>query len=364
MHTQARGTGFGAQVYAPTVDRMAGRCYRHRADLTGTAAVQRFKIIGTGSYLPDNVVTNDDLAKRVETTDTWIRERTGIRARRYAPEEAATSDLAAEAIRRACSDADMSPAELDGIIIGTCSQDTIFPSTACWVQEKLDVRGMPAFDVMAGCTSWVYGLKVAADMVAGNPSLKIAVCGAELFSRLLDFEDRRTCVLFGDGAGATIITGTEADTGLLAYNWGSDGTLASILKVPAGGSAKPASHATVEAREHFVQMEGSKVFKNAVTMMSSGILEALSAAEMTPADIDVFIPHQANKRIMDACLDRTRIDEERVFSVLENYGNISAASVPVAIDEARKAGVLKDGHLLGLTAFGTGLTWAAGVLRM
>lgn len=326
--------------------------------------MQRFKIIGTGSYLPDNVVTNDELAKTVDTSDTWIRERTGIGARRFAPAEAATSDLAAEAVRRACDDASVEPGELDAIIVGTCSQDTIFPSTACWVQEKLKVRGMPAFDVMAGCTSWLYGLKVAADMIAGNPTMKIAVCGAEMFSKILDFEDRRTCVLFGDGAGATILTGTEGDTGLLASNWGSDGTLASILKVPAGGAAKPASHATVDGREHFVYMEGSKVFKHAVTAMSSGMLEALAAADKTASDIDVFIPHQANKRIMDACLDRTRIDEGRVFSVLEKYGNISAASIPVAMDEARKAGVLAEGHTLAVTAFGTGLTWGAGVLRM
>lgn len=326
--------------------------------------MQRFKIIGTGSYLPDNVVTNDDLAKTLDTSDAWIRERTGIRARRYAPAEAATSDLAAEALRRACTDAGMTPEGLDAIIVGTCSQDTIFPSTACWVQEKLQVRGMPAFDVMAGCTSWMYGLKVAADMIAGNPSLKVGVIGAEMFSRILDFEDRRTCVLFGDGAGATVLTGTDGDTGLLASNWGSDGTLASILQVPAGGSAKPATHATVDAREHFVYMEGSKVFKNAVTAMSSGMLQALSDASLGPDDIDVFIPHQANKRIMDACLDRTRIDEAKVYSVLENYGNISAASIPVAIDEARKAGALKDGQTLAVTAFGTGLTWGAGVLRM
>lgn len=326
--------------------------------------MQRFKIIGTGSYLPDNVVTNDDLAKTVETSDAWIRERTGIGARRFAPEDAATSDLAAQAIRRACADAGIGPEALDAIIVGTCTQDTIFPSTACWVQEKLQVRGMPAFDVMAGCTSWLYGLKVAADMVAGNAALKVAVCGAEMFSKILDFQDRRTCVLFGDGAGATIITGTDGDTGLLSSNWGSDGTLASILKVPAGGSAKPSSHATVDAREHFVYMEGSKVFRHAVTAMSSGMVQAFSDADVAAADIDVFIPHQANKRIMDACLDRTRIQEHQVFSVLEKYGNISAASIPVAMDEARKAGVLDDGHTLAVTAFGTGLTWGAGVLRM
>lgn len=325
--------------------------------------MQRFKIIGTGSFLPDNVVTNDDLAKTVDTSDEWIRDRSGIAERRYVLEEA-TSDLAAKAVARACDDAGMEASELDALIVGTCTPDALFPSTACWAQGKLGIQGMPAFDVMAACTSWMYGLKVAADMIAGNPSLKIAVCGAETFSRILDFEDRRTCVLFGDGAGATIITGTQGDTGLLASNWGSDGNLASILGVPGGGSAKPATHATVDAREHFVYMEGGKVFKHAVTAMSSGVLKALEEANLTADDIDVLLPHQANKRIMNACLDRTHIDKSRVFSIIEKYGNISAASIPVALDEARKAGVLAQGHKLAVTAFGGGLTWGSGIIQM
>lgn len=326
--------------------------------------MQRFKIIGTGSYLPDNVVTNDDLAKTVDTSDTWIRERTGIRARRFAPEGATTSGLAAQAVRRACDDAGIATQDLDAIIVGTCTPDTLFPSTACWVQEKLELRGMPAFDVMAGCTSWMFGLKVAADMISANPSHKIAVVGAELFSRILDFKDRRTCVLFGDGAGATIITGTDQDVGMLASNWGCDGTLASILQVPAGGAAKPASHATIEAGEHYVYMEGGKVFKHAVTSMASSSLQAIADAGIGASDVDVFIPHQANKRIMDACLDRTHIDAERVYSVLENYGNVSAASIPIALDEARRNDALTDGQILTVTAFGAGLAWGAGVIRM
>ncbi len=328
--------------------------------------MQRFKIIGTGSYLPERVVTNDELSKRVDTSDQWIRERTGIRARRYASDDVSTSDLAAIAIRRACEDAQLDPAQLDGIIVGTCTPDTVFPSTACWAQEKLEIRGMPAFDVMAGCTSWMYGLKVAADMVQANPAAKIAVCGAETFSKVLDFDDRRTCVLFGDGAGVTILSGTEEgdEAGMLASNWGADGNLASILQVPAGGVKHPASLATIEAKQHFVYMEGSKVFKHAVTTLSSGMSAAIEGAGLTPDQLDVFIPHQANSRIMDACLDRTRIQGDIVYSVLEKYGNLSAASVPVAMDEARKAGALRDGQLLGVTAFGAGLTWGAGVLRM
>ncbi len=326
--------------------------------------MQSFKIIGTGSYVPENVVTNDDLADRVDTSDAWIRDRTGIGARRFASDGTSTSDLAAEAIRHACTDAGIEPRELDGIIVGTCSQDTLFPSTACWVQEKLQVQGMPAFDVMAGCTSWLYGLKVAANWVAGDPNAKIAVCGAEVFSKILDFRDRRTCVLFGDGAGATIISGGDGSTGLLSSNWGSDGTLASILTLPGGGTREPSSHATVDAGRHFVQMEGSKVFKHAVRAMNSSLVEALAEAQVEHEAVDLLIPHQANSRIMEACRERTRIPADRVYSVLEKYGNISAASIPVAMDEARRAGVLRDGQTLAVTAFGTGLTWGAGVLRM
>jgi 3-oxoacyl-[acyl-carrier-protein] synthase-3 len=325
--------------------------------------VKSLKIIGTGSYLPPTIITNDELAARVDTSDAWIHERTGIKARRQADELSATSDLAAEAIKAACHDAGMEPAELDGIIVGTCSQDTIFPSTACWAQGKLEIRGMPAFDVMAGCTSWLYGLEVAANWVAGQPDKRIAVCGAEVFSRILDYRDRRTCVLFGDGAGATIVTGGRDDSGLLASNWGSDGTLASILNIPAGGTRLPASQETVDERQHFVCMEGSKVFKQAVRAMSTGLVQAIEDAGIEHEDVDLLIPHQANIRIMEACRERTRIPKSKVHSVLEKYGNISAASIPVAIDEARREGILRDGHLLAMTAFGTGLTWGAAVMR-
>jgi 3-oxoacyl-[acyl-carrier-protein] synthase-3 len=326
-------------------------------------AVKSIKILGTGRYLPERVVTNDDLAERMETSDDWIRDRTGIRARRVAAHDVATSELAAKAIARACSDAGIEPAQLDGIIVGTCSQDTIFPSTACWVQDHLQIRGMPAFDVMAGCSSFLYGLEVASGWLAGGTAKHIAVCGAEVFSKILNYDDRRTSVLFGDGAGAAIVGVGDGQSGVLASNWGSDGTLASILTVPAGGTRMPASHASVDERLHTVHMEGSKVFKHAVTAMSQSLLDALADAGIAPEDIDVFIPHQANSRIMEATRERAKIPTEKVFSVLEDYGNISAASIPVAICEAREAGVLKDGDVLAMTAFGTGLTWAAAVMR-
>ncbi len=325
--------------------------------------MKKIKIIGTGRFLPEKVVTNDDLATRVDTSDSWIRERTGIAERRVVDPETPTSHLAAEAIAAACRDAGMEPSELDGIIVGTCSPDAIFPSTACWVQDRLGIRGMPAFDVMAGCSSFLYGLEVAANWVQGDPTKRVAVCGAEVFSKILNWQDRRTCVLFGDGAGAAIVAGSDGTSGILASNWGSDGTLADILKLPAGGTRMPATHATVDEHAHTVHMEGSKVFKHAVTAMSAGLLQALEDAGLGNEDVDVLIPHQANIRIMEATRERAKISPSKVFSVLERYGNISAASIPVAICEAREAGVLEDGHILAMTAFGTGLTWAASVMR-
>lgn len=321
------------------------------------------KFLGTGRCLPEKLVTNDDLSETLDTSDSWIRDRTGIGSRYVADKETATSHLAAGAIADACGEANMEPKDLDGIIVGTCSPDTLFPSTACWVQHHLDIRGMPVFDVMAGCTSFLYGLEVAAMWIATGRAERVAVCGAEVFSKILNWNDRRTCVLFGDAAGAVIVGKGEGDSGLLASNWGSDGTLAPILKIPAGGTQMPANHATVDEQLHTVYMEGSKVFKHAVRAMSRSMVTAMEDAGVTPEDIDVFVPHQANIRIMEATRERCGISGDKVHSVLEKYGNISAASIPVAICEARRAGVLNDGDLLAMTGFGTGLTWGGAVLR-
>ncbi len=322
------------------------------------------KIIGTGSFLPPKVVTNDDLAATIDTSDAWIRERTGISQRRVADPSVSTSELAAKSIEDACNDAGIEPGELDGIIVGTCTTDSIMPSTACWVQKELGIRGMPAFDIMAGCSSFVYGLDVAASWLASGRGSKIAVCGAEVFSKILDWTDRRTCVLFGDGAGTAIVAPGDGESGIVAANWGSDGTAADILKVPAGGTRIPTNQATLDEGLHTVTMEGGKVFKHAVTAMAGGLVEALAEAQLTPDDIDVLIPHQANLRIMNATRDRVGIAADKVYSVLENYGNLSAASIPVALCEARRDGTLRDGQLLALTAFGAGLTWATALMRM
>lgn len=325
--------------------------------------MRHVKFVGTGRALPDKIVTNDELSETLDTSDAWIRERTGIGSRRIAGEGTSTSTLAADAIADACRDAQMSPSDLDGIIVGTCSPDTLFPSTACWVQHHLDIKGMPAFDVMAGCTSFLYGLEVASQWIACGRARRVAVAGAEVFSRILNWNDRRTCVLFGDAAGAAIVAPSDDGSGIIASNWGSDGTLAPILQIPAGGTRMPANHATVDEQLHTVYMEGSRVFKHAVRAMSTSMVDALKEAELTPDDVDVFVPHQANMRIMEATRERCGVPSEKVYSVLEHYGNISAASIPVAICEASRAGVLKSGDLLAMTGFGTGLTWGAAVMR-
>lgn len=314
--------------------------------------------------LPSEVVTNEDLANRIDTSDQWIRERTGIRERRIADAATSTATLAAGSVRDACADAGIEPSELDGLIVGTCSPDTVLPSTACWVQGALEIRGMPAFDVMAGCSSFLYGLDVAANWLATGRAEKIAVCGAEVFSKIIDWNDRRTCVLFGDGAGTAIVTKGEGDAGILAAHWGCDGTAADILKVPAGGTRMPASQGTLDEGLHTVYMEGSKVFKHAVTAMSQGLTETLAEAGVEAGDVDMLIPHQANLRIMNATRERVGIGADRVYSVLEKYGNLSAASIPVALCEALRAGALREGQLLASTAFGSGVTWASALLRI
>jgi len=253
--------------------------------------------------------------------------------------------------------------DLDAIIVGTSTADTLFPSTACWVQRKLGVKGMAAFDVSAGCTGFLYGLELASNLIVGGTAKRIGVVGGEVMSKVINWKDRRTCVLFGDGAGAAIVTPTDGDSGVLASNWGADGNLAPILYQPAGGTQQPATHETVDAAAHTVHMEGNTVFKHAVVAMSGAAVRAMKDAEVTAQDVSVLIPHQANQRIMEAARERTGVSKDQMYSVLAKYGNMSAATIPVAIHEARTEGRIDDGDLLVLTAFGTGFTWAASVLR-
>jgi 3-oxoacyl-[acyl-carrier-protein] synthase-3 len=329
------------------------------------ARCRPFQLLGTGAYLPERVLTNAELERMVDTTDAWIRERTGIAERRIAADHESTSDLAAAAIRAACSDAAIEPGELDAIIVATSTPDTVFPSTACWVQERLGARGMPAFDVSAGCSGWLYGLELAASLLQGGQVRRVAVVGAEVMSRVIDWTDRTTCVLFGDGAGAAVLGRAEDErTGMLGSNWGADGTLAKLLYQPAGGSQRPATAATVEARLHTVHMEGRSIFKHAVTSMSDAAKAALAQAELGPDAIDLLIPHQANMRIIEAVRARAEISPERLHLVLEPYGNMSAATIPVGLHDARARGRIGPGSTVLFTAFGAGLTWAASVVRL
>jgi len=325
--------------------------------------LKSIKIVGTGAYLPERVLTNVDLESMVDTSDEWIRDRTGISERRIASPDVATSDLCAEAVRRACADAGLEPSSIDGLIVGTSTTDTLFPSTACWVQRKLDIKGMPAFDVSAGCSGFLYGLEIAAGLIQAGTCRRVAVVGGEVMSKVVNWKDRGTCVLFGDGAGAAIVTAGTNGSGILASNWGADGHLAPILYQPAGGTQMPASADTIAANAHTVHMEGNTVFRHAVVAMSSAALQAMKDAEIGPDDVSLLIPHQANLRIMEAARERTGVPREKMFSVLHKYGNMSAATIPVALHEAREEGRIHDGDIVVSTAFGTGFTWAACVIR-
>jgi len=320
------------------------------------------KILATARALPPRIVTNVELEGLVDTTDQWIAERTGIRERRIAAPEVATSDLAAEALLKACAAAGIEPGELDAIIVGTSTPDTLFPSTACWLQHKLGLRGPAAFDVSAGCSGFLYALEIAGGLMHGGAK-KIAIIGAEVMSRVINWQDRSTCVLFGDGAGAAILGPGDGRSGVLGSAWGADGNLARVLCQPAGGTRLPASLETVAAMAHTVHMEGNTVFKHAVTAMAEAAVQAMARADIRPDQVDLLIPHQANTRIMEAARARTQVPIDRLFSIVERHGNMSAATIPVALDEAREQGRIKDGDIIVMTAFGTGFTWAAATLR-
>ncbi|MFB0509736.1 MAG: beta-ketoacyl-ACP synthase III [bacterium] len=325
--------------------------------------MKRLKIIGTGSALPEKVLSNFDLAKMVDTSDQWITERTGIKERRIADEKTATSDLVAEASRKALKMAGLKPEDVDTIILGTSTPDTVYPATACWVQKNLGIRGSAAFDVSAGCSGFIFALEIAANLIASGRSKRALVSGGEVMSKVVNWQDRQTCVLFGDGAGACVVEATDGDSGILSSNWGCDGNLAPLLYQPAGGTRIPASEATVAQKLHSVAMQGNEVFKHAVRAMNQATFKAMKDAKITVDDVKLFIPHQANMRIMEATRERTGIPFEKTYIVIHKYGNMSAATVPICIDEAFHEGKIKDGDIIVLAAFGTGFTWAAMTIR-
>ncbi len=325
-------------------------------------------IVGTGSYMPEKVLTNDELSKTVETSDEWITSRTGIRERRIAADDQATSDLASEAARRAMAAAGVNPSDIDLIVVATVTPDMFFPSTACIVQRKLGAANAVCFDISAACSGFLYALQVARHFLNAGSRATALVIGAEKLSSLVNWNDRNTCVLFGDGAGAVVIRRAEADLvdapgRVLSTVMGSDGNLTDLLKVPGGGSACPITPENAASRPNTIHMEGRETFKHAVTRMCQAAEQALSNAGLTKEDINMVIPHQANARIISAIADRLGLSEEKTFMNLDKYGNTSAATIPVALDEAHRAGKIKRGDIVLLVAFGGGFTWASSVVR-
>lgn len=320
-------------------------------------------IIGIGTYVPEKIVTNKDLEKIVDTDDEWIVDRTGIKERRIAEEGVATSDLATRAAQNALADAGISANDIDLIIVATATPDMFFPSVACIVQDNLKASKAAAFDLAAGCSGFVYGLVVGTQFIKAGLYKKILVIGAETLSRILDWTDRNTCVLFGDGAGAVVLGETEPGCGILGTHLGADGAGGDLLKLPAGGSRSPASAETVSNKQHFVHMNGNEVFKFATKIMGEAAVKALENAGLTASDVDVLIPHQANIRIIQSAAKRLKMPADKVIINVDRYGNTSAASIPIALEEAVKTNKVKKGDIIVLVGFGAGLTWASCVIK-
>ncbi|MGD8279767.1 MAG: beta-ketoacyl-ACP synthase III [Gemmatimonadota bacterium] len=322
------------------------------------------ELISTGRYLPDCVVTNDDLSKKVDTSDEWIRTRTGIRERRVAPDGVNAAHMGANAARIAMERAGVEPGEVDIIILSTATPDRWLPSTGCDAQALLGCTNAFAFDVMGACTGFLYSLSVAEGYLMTGRAEVVLVIAAEKMSSIVDWTDRATCVLFGDGAGATVLRKANGSgRGMLSSVMRSDGNLAELLYRPAGGAAEPLTPAVLETNRHFLQMEGREVFKHAVRSMSEVCDAALKRAGMTVEDIDLLVPHQANIRIIEAMAKYAGLPREKVFVNVDRYGNMSSASVPVGLDEAQEQGLIEEGSNILTVAFGAGLTWGASVLR-
>ena len=318
----------------------------------------RAGFLGTGSCLPEKELTNFDMEKIVDTTDEWIQTRTGIKSRRIADDQTATSDLAYGAALKAIEAANISAEDLDMIIVATITPDMHFPSTACIVQDKLGADNASAFDVSAACSGFVYASTIAKQFVESGQAKYVLVIGAETLSKILDFTDRNTCVLFGDGAGAAII-GQVSTGGIIATDLGAKGSGGKFLTVPAGGSRMPASQETIDNRLHYISMDGSEVFKFAVRIMASSSKAVVEKAGWSVDELDYLVPHQANIRIINSAGKKLKLPPEKVHVNLDKFGNTSAGSVPIALDEAVRSGKIKSGDKVVLVAFGGGLTWGA-----
>lgn len=320
-------------------------------------------IISVGSYVPERVLTNQHLEKMVETTDEWITTRTGIKERRLAAENEFTSDLATRAALKAMERGQIPADKIDLIIVATVTPDTPFPSTACMVQQKIGARRAAAFDIEAACSGFIYALEIGQQFIMSRTYETVLVIGADKLSSIVDWKDRNTCVLFGDGAGAAILQHRPAAHGLLTACMGADGQKADLLTLPGGGSRCPATAESVSKGMHYLRMDGKETFKNAVNAMCTAAQEALRRCEIDISQIKCVIPHQANRRIIDAVSDRLGVKPEQVFVNLDRYGNTSAASVAIALDEAVQQGRIHQGDLVLLVVFGAGLTWASAVIE-
>jgi 3-oxoacyl-[acyl-carrier-protein] synthase-3 len=322
------------------------------------------RIAGTGSYLPERIMTNRELEESVDTSDEWITSRTGIRERRIAKEGEFTSHLASEAARRALEQAGVAASEIELIIVATITPDTLTPATACYVQQQIGSLKAVAFDVSAACSGFLYAMEFARHAVGAGAFRNALIIGAEKLSAFVDWNDRNTCVLFGDGAGAAVLLpSTNGGGKILSSTLGTDGAQAELLNIPGGGSACPALPGTAPVKPAVLSMQGREVFKHAVNAMRQAAIDGIAAAGLTIADIDLIIPHQANLRIIDAIVERLDFDRDNVFINLDKYGNTSAAAVAIALDEANRQGRIKPGDRILLVAFGAGLTWASAVIE-
>jgi 3-oxoacyl-[acyl-carrier-protein] synthase-3 len=320
-------------------------------------------IVGTGRCLPEKVLTNEDLEKLVETSDEWIFTRTGIRQRRIVSNGQSTSDLGAEASRKALDDAGLKPDDVSLIITATITPDHFFPSTSCIIQNKIGASRTGGFDLSAACAGFVYGVIMGARLIEADPSQTVLVIGAETLTKVTDYTDRSSCILFGDGAGAVVMQASRDGRGVLASEYGIDGSGGDFMKLPAGGSAMPASEQTVRDKMHYMKISGRETFRFAVVKMADLIEQAIKDSELTMDDVALVVPHQVNMRIIQAAAERCNLSMDKIYANIDRYGNTSAASVPIALDEAARNGKIKRGDIIVLVAFGGGLSWSSAVIR-